>query len=43
MSGAARVPPNLHARATETTAARRISLNDLVKAALEHETADGVA
>ncbi len=38
-----RVPPKLHERATETAAARRISLNELVKAALERETADGMA
>ena len=38
-----RVPPKLHARATETAAARRMSLNGLVKAALEHETASGMA
>ncbi len=38
-----RVPPKLHARATETAAARRVSLNELVKAALERETADDAA
>jgi len=37
-----RVPPALHERATEAAAARRVSLNDLVKAALERETADGL-
>lgn len=38
-----RVPPKLHERASEAAAARRMSLNDLVRAALERETAEGVA
>jgi len=38
-----RVPPELHERVTEAAAARRVSLNELVKAALERETADRAA
>jgi predicted HicB family RNase H-like nuclease len=38
-----RVPPELHARVTEAAAARRVSLNELVKAALERETSEGFA
>jgi predicted HicB family RNase H-like nuclease len=38
-----RVPPELHARVTEAAAARHVSLNELVKAALECEVAEGAA
>lgn len=38
-----RVPPKLHARVTEAAAARRVSLNELVKTALEREMADDAA
>jgi predicted HicB family RNase H-like nuclease len=38
-----RVPPELHARVTEAAAARHVSLDELVKAVLERETAEAAA
>lgn len=38
----ARIPPEIHARATEAALARGVSLNNLVQQAIEHELNAGV-